>query len=67
MYISLAHPRARGFKKWSDSIRPDNDDDDDNSGGATPIAITEPPDEDDAAMEEPPYQPWAVPGVGTSL
>jgi hypothetical protein len=65
MYISLANSRARGFRKWSDAIRPVNDDDD-NSGGATPIAIAEPP-EDDAAIKEPPHQPWAVPGVGTSL
>ena len=66
MYISLANSRARGFKKWSDAHRPDNDDDD-NSGGATPIAIVEPPDEGGAAIEEPHHQPWAVPGVGTSL
>jgi hypothetical protein len=65
MYISLANSRAHGFRKWSDAIRPSNDDED-NSGGATPIAIAEPPEED-AAIEEPSHQPWAVPGVGTSL
>ena len=66
MYISLANSRARGFKKWSDAVRPGNDDDD-NSGGAIPIAIVEPPDENGAAIEEPFHQPWVVPGVGTSL
>jgi hypothetical protein len=66
MYISLADSRARGFAKWLATNRPGNDDDD-GSGGATPIGVTEPPDEDSPAIEEPPHQPWAVPGVGTSL
>jgi hypothetical protein len=65
MYISLAHSRASGFKKWSDDHRqPDNDDD--QPGGATPVAITE-PTSDREALEKPPHRPWGVPGVGGSF
>jgi hypothetical protein len=65
MYISMAYSRARGFREWSEAHRPGNDDDE--PGGATPIAIDEPPRGDREAIEEPPHQPWQVPGVGTSL
>ncbi len=67
MYISLTTSRTNGFRKWSDTHRPDNDDDD-NSGGATPIAITEPPSDDiESSIQEPPNSPWLVPGTGSSF
>jgi hypothetical protein len=66
MYISLTTSRTDGFRKWSDTHRPDSNDDD-NSGGATPIVITEPPCDDIEAIQEPPDSPWLVPGTGSSF
>lgn len=65
MFISLANSRARGFLKWSEAQRPGNDDDE--PGGGTPIAIDEPPCDGYGAIEEPPPQPWQVPGAGSSF
>ena len=60
MYISLTTSSTNGFKRWSDTHRPD--DDDDFSGGVAPIAITEPPCDDIEA-----HSPWLVPGTGSSF
>jgi hypothetical protein len=65
MYISLAYSRTHGFLKWSESHRPGNDDDE--PGGATPIAINKLHRDEREDLEEPPHQPWLVPGVGTSF
>jgi hypothetical protein len=67
MFISLERSSAVGFRKWSDSQKPDsNDDDDPNRGNTAVIAALARPSPVLNNAEDP-HRPWLVPGVGTSF
>jgi hypothetical protein len=67
MDISLASSRRlNGFKQWSNDHPQSSNDDVNPDGAATPIALGKPPS-DGEAPKDPPYRPWAVPGVGGSF
>ena len=77
MFISLERSRAHGFRKWSDSHKPDSNDNDDPDHDNTGVMIarayvrpvlngliTDRPMTSGAGDQ---HRPWLVPGVGTSF
>ena len=70
MYISLAHSRANGFRRWSDAHQPLRAADHNHGGfargDATAIVAL---NSDDVVLTAPerPHGPWLIPGVGNTL
>jgi hypothetical protein len=77
MFISLERSRTDGFRRWSDSHKPDSKDNDDpdhdNTGVMTALARISPvlngqvTDRAVTSGTEDQHRPWLVPGVGTSF
>ena len=77
MFISLERSRAKGFRRWSDSQKPDSNDNDDPDRGNTAVMTSLArigPVLDGRLSRHPlttgakdEHRPWLVPGVGTSF
>ena len=71
MYISLAHSRANGFRRWSDAHQPlcsaDHHHGGFARGDATAIVALNSDDVVLLTAPERPHGPWLIPGVGNTL
>jgi hypothetical protein len=67
MFISLERSSAVGFRKWSDSQKPDRNDNDDPNRGNTAVMTALARLSPVLKRAEDSHRPWLVPGAGTSF
>ena len=67
MFISLERSSAVGFRKWSDSQKPDSNGNHDPNRGVTAVMTALVRLSPVLNGAEDPHRPWLVPGAGTSF